>query len=60
MTQTKLDAHLGRLHKLQAELDVELEQAVKEKRDLFRYSLEQGRIRFEVPHPESSQEIGAP
>ncbi len=25
MTQTKLDAHLERLHKLQAELEVELE-----------------------------------
>jgi hypothetical protein len=53
MTQTKLDALLERLYKLQAELDVEFEQVLKEKRDLFRYSLEKGRIRFE----ESIREI---
>jgi hypothetical protein len=47
MNQTKLDAILQQLHSLQAELDIELERALKEKRDLFHYSLEKGRIRFE-------------
>ena len=53
MNQTKLDALLERLYKLQAEMDVEFERVLKEKRDLFRYSLEKGRIRFE----ESIREI---
>ena len=47
MNQTKLDAILQQLHSLQAELDTELERVLKEKRDLFHYSLERGRIRFE-------------
>jgi len=47
MNQTKLDAILQQLHSLQAELDLELERILKEKRDLFHYSLEKGRIRFE-------------
>ena len=47
MNQTKLDAILQQLHSLQAELDIELERVLKEKRDLFHYSLEKGKIRFE-------------
>ena len=47
MAQTKLDTILERLQNLQAELDMEVEQVLKEKRDLLRYSLEKGRIRFE-------------
>jgi len=47
MNQTKLDAILQQLHSLQAELDIELERVLKEKRDLFHYSLEKGRIQFE-------------
>jgi len=47
MTQTKLDTILQQLQSLQAELDIELERVLKEKRDLFHYSLEKGRIRFE-------------
>ncbi|HHH45149.1 MAG TPA: hypothetical protein ENK49_13520 [Gammaproteobacteria bacterium] len=47
MTRTKLDTILEQLQALQAELDREVEQALREKRDRFRYSLEQGKIRFE-------------
>ncbi len=47
MAQTKLDAILQQLHKLQAELDNEVARVLQEKRDLFHYSLEKGRIHFE-------------
>lgn len=47
MSDTKLDTILQQIHKLQRELDIELERVLKEKRDLFHYSLERGRIRFE-------------
>ncbi|MFQ5642592.1 MAG: hypothetical protein ACE5FQ_02720 [Thiogranum sp.] len=47
MTRTKLDTILEQLQKLQGELDREVERVLKEKRDRFRYSLEQGKIRFE-------------
>ncbi len=47
MAQTKLDAILQQLRSLQAQLDKEVERVLKEKRDLFHYSLEKGRIRFE-------------
>ena len=47
MTQTKLDAILQQLHSLQHELDIEVDRVLKEKRDLFHYSLKKGKIRFE-------------
>lgn len=47
MTKPTLEEVLGRLQKLQAELETEIEQLLKEKRRQFHYTLEQGRVRFE-------------
>ncbi len=47
MTKPTLEEILGRLHKLQAELEVEIDQLLSEKRRQFHYTLEQGRVRFE-------------
>jgi len=47
MTKPTLEEILGRLQKLQAELELEIDQLLKEKRRQFHYTLEQGRVRFE-------------
>ncbi|WP_428606093.1 hypothetical protein [Sedimenticola sp.] len=47
MTKPTLEEILGRLQKLQAELEVEIDQLLQEKRRQFHYTLEQGRVRFE-------------
>lgn len=47
MTKSTLEEILGRLQKLQAELEIEIDQLLKEKRRQFHYTLEQGKVRFE-------------
>jgi len=47
MSKTPLDEILERLHKLQAELEDEIERLLLEKRQVFRYTLEKGKVRFE-------------
>ncbi len=47
MHDSRLDDFLNRLHTLQLELEEEIERVLVEKRRLFRYSLERGRVRFE-------------
>jgi hypothetical protein len=47
MKNPKLDDILGRLHELQAELENEIDRVLDEKRELFRYTLHQGRVSFE-------------
>lgn len=47
MTNPKLEEILGRLQKLQVELELEIDQLLKEKRQQFHYTLEQGKVRFE-------------
>jgi len=47
MTKPTLEEILGRLQKLQAELEIESDQLLKEKRRQFHYTLEQGKVRFE-------------
>ncbi len=47
MTKSTLDDVLDRLHTLQAEVEEEIDRLLNEKRKLFKYTLEQGRVRFE-------------
>jgi len=47
MPGSPLDDFLNRLHALEAELEVEIDRLLSEKRELFRYTLEQGRVRFD-------------
>ncbi len=47
MKTSTLDDILGRLHELQTELESEIDRVLDEKRELFRYTLHQGRVRFE-------------
>jgi len=47
MHKTSLDDLLDRMHRLQAELEAEIDALLKEKREQFRYSLERGKVRFE-------------
>lgn len=47
MTKPTLEEILGRLQKLQVELELEIEQLLEEKRRQFHYTLEQGKVRFE-------------
>lgn len=47
MPDSPIDDILNRLHALQAELESEIDDLLREKREQFRYSLEQGKVRFE-------------
>ncbi len=47
MPSSPIDDILHRLHTLQAELEREIDQLLDEKRQLFHYTLEQGKVRFE-------------
>ena len=46
-TSSRIDDILTHLHALQAELELEFDQLLQEKRDQFRYTLEQGKVRFD-------------
>jgi hypothetical protein len=48
MSQSKIDSLLQRLHDLEQEVEAEVDQALDDKREQFRYSLKQGRIRFDA------------
>lgn len=47
MTKPSLDDILSRLHELQAELESEIDRLLREKRELFHYTYEKGKVRFE-------------
>jgi hypothetical protein len=47
MTNPTLDDILDRLHALQTEVEQEIDRLLDEKRELFKYTLEQGKVRFE-------------
>ncbi len=47
MNAPNIDDILERLHDLQNELETEIENVLSEKRELFQYTLERGRVRFE-------------
>ena len=47
MSDSPIDDILNRLHRLQADLESEIDQLLSEKRERFRYTLEQGKVRFE-------------
>lgn len=47
MSRTLIDDILQRLQSLQAELEAEIDSLLEEKRQLFRYSIEKGKVRFE-------------
>jgi len=47
MHGSPMDDFLNRLHALEAELEAEIDRLLREKRQLFRYTLERGRVRFE-------------
>ena len=47
MKTSTLDDILERLHEMQTELESEIDRVLDEKRELFRYTLHQGRVRFE-------------
>lgn len=47
MPGSPIDDILNRMHALQLELEGEIDRLLSEKRERFRYSLEQGRVRFE-------------
>jgi len=47
MPQSKMDEILSHLYRLQKDLEVEIERVLKEKQELFRYSLSKGRVIFE-------------
>lgn len=61
MQTSTLDNILKHLHELQAELESEIDRVLDEKRELFRYTLHQGKIRFEqsIIDLQKSQRIGA-
>ena len=48
MSNNKIDDLLERLQQLKAELESEIDAILTEKRRLFKYSLEQGKVRFEA------------
>jgi len=48
MSETKIDSLLQRLHKLEQEVEAEVDQALTDKRAQFRYTLKQDRIRFDA------------
>ena len=47
MSKSPIDEMLEKLHKLQRELESEIEQLLKEKQQVFRYTLEKGKVKFE-------------
>jgi len=47
MGRSQLDEILRRLQELEEEFEMELERVLEEKRQLFQYHFEQGRVRFE-------------
>lgn len=47
MPGSSIDEVLNRLHSLQAELEAEIDKLLQEKREQFKYTLEQGKVRFE-------------
>jgi len=47
MAHSRIDEILKRLYDLQQDLEIEIDKVLSEKRDLFQYTLEQGRIKFE-------------
>lgn len=47
MPRPNLDDILDRLHKLQTELETEIDRLLREKRELFHYTLEKGKVHFE-------------
>ena len=47
MHSSSIDDILNRLHELQVELESEIDHLLHAKRERFRYTLEQGRVRFE-------------
>ncbi|MCW8906202.1 MAG: hypothetical protein OQL28_03055 [Sedimenticola sp.] len=47
MGKSTLDEILSRLQSLQGELEAEIERVLREKRQQFHYSLEEGKVRFE-------------
>lgn len=47
MQNSSLDEILNRLQSLQAELEDEIDRILSEKRELFQYTIEQGKVRFE-------------
>lgn len=47
MQKSTVDDILQSLHSLQRELEQEIDRMLKEKREQFQYSLEQGKVRFE-------------
>ncbi|MBT4146561.1 MAG: hypothetical protein HOE45_06735, partial [Gammaproteobacteria bacterium] len=48
MVKTKLDEILDRLRITQQELEAEIERLLKDKRELFHYSLRRGKVVFEL------------
>jgi len=48
MSESHIDSLLERLHKLEKEVEAEVDHALDDKREQFRYSLQQGRIRFDT------------
>ena len=47
MLNSRIDDIVSRLHDLQVELEDEIDRLLSEKRELFRYTLEKGKVRFE-------------
>lgn len=47
MHNSRIDEILKRLYELQEDLENEIDKVLSEKRELFRYTLEKGRVRFE-------------
>ena len=47
MQKSSIDDLMQRLHGLQHELEIEIERLLKEKREYFHYTLEQGKVCFE-------------
>ena len=61
MPNSSIDVILGRLYSLQLELENEIDQLLNEKRDQFRYTFEQGKVRFEkgIRALQSQHKIGS-
>lgn len=47
MPENRIEEIIGRLNALQQELEGEIDRLLTEKRELFQYTLQQGRVRFE-------------
>jgi len=47
MSQSKIDELLAHLHTLEQKLEQEFEQLLQEKRELFQYKLQKGKVQFE-------------